>query len=114
MPSTIVENGELEVPIGKTVTGSDLVIVATQTGMYKIECRGPGVPPPVCNEVFTSLLLAKRAMENYRRANAARYAKEALKQRIVENPSNKEQRRLDALKLKNGELSTPDLDDDED
>lgn len=100
-------NDKLEVPVGKTVGGLDLVIVPTQTGLYKIEARGQGNAPGFTDQLFTTLLLAKRAVENYRRAMAATFAKNALKDRVVNAPSLKEQRKQAALKLKNGELETP-------
>lgn len=108
------ENDKLEIPVGTTARGGELVVVPTQTGLYKIEYRGAGVAPLVTEQLFTSLLLAKRAVENYRRANAATYAKEALKNKIINAPTIKEQRKAEALDLKNGELETPEKDDDED
>lgn len=107
------ENDRLEVPVGRSVGGGELVIVPTQTGLYRIEYRGVGAPPRITEELFTSLLLARRAVENYRRENAATIAKRALKDKIVNSPSIKEQRKAEALKLKNGELETPEVDDEE-
>lgn len=115
MPSITVENDKLEVPVGRTVKGRDLVIVTTPLGHYRIEARGPGGPSFLSDQVFTSLTLAKRAVDNYRRANAAAIAKEELKNRVATGPSIKEQRKAErlaaAMELKNGELSVPETEE---
>jgi predicted DNA-binding transcriptional regulator YafY len=113
MASTTPENDKIEISVGHTPKGGELVITTTKTGLYKIEYRGTGAPPKVTDQLFTSLLLAKRAMENWRRANAAQYAKEDLKNKIATSPSIKEQRKIEAMKLKNGALETPEEDDEE-
>jgi hypothetical protein len=110
---TTQENDKLEVPVGQTVKGGDLVIVPTQTGLYRIEYRGVGQPPKFTDQIFTTLILARRAVDNYRRANAARIAKEELKNRIATGPSIKQQRLEAAKALKNGELEAPNPDDEE-
>jgi hypothetical protein len=118
MAEATPETDKLEVPVGQTVKGGELVIVPTQTGLYRIECRGQGAPPKITDQIFTSLVLARRAVENYRRANAGLIAKEALKRRIASSPSIKEQRkeerRLAAMELKNGALESSEDDNDED
>jgi hypothetical protein len=101
-----------EVPVGATVGGRDLVVTTNSMGYFIIEARGPGGVHPLTDQVFTSLLQAKRAVDNWRRANASLIAKEALKDRIVNSPTLKEQRRAAAMALKNGELSTPEEDED--
>lgn len=105
MAQIIPENDKLVVPMGTTPKGAELAIVPTKTGLYKIEYLGAGSPPAFTEQLFTSLLLAKRAVENYRREHAALYAKEALKKKVVNSPSIKEQRKAEALELKNGEVS---------
>lgn len=105
--SIMQETDKIEVPAGTTAKGTELVITNTPQGFYKIEARGPGAPPLVTSQLFTSLAFAKRALENWRRSNAAAFAKEELKNRIVNEPSHKQQRKLEAMKLKNGDLSVP-------
>jgi hypothetical protein len=105
MPSTIVENDKLEVPVGTTAKGHDLVIVNTPMGFYRIESRGPGPQPQIANELFTSLTIAKRELDAWKRTNAALYAKEELKRKIVASPTHKEQRLAAAKELKNGEVA---------
>jgi hypothetical protein len=112
MAQVLPETDRLEVPVGQTVGGGDLVIVPTQTGLYRIEHRGPGAAPRVTEQLFTSLYLAKRAVDAYRRTNAAVIAKKALLDKVVEAPSLKEQRKQEALALKNGELEVPDTDEE--
>ena len=107
MPSTIVGDETLEVPVGVTPKGQDLVIVTTPTGFYRIESRGPGAQPAIANEQFTSLTLAKRALDAWKREHAAAYAKEAVKSKVVKSPTHKEQRLAAAMELKNGELEAP-------
>ena len=111
MPSTTVENDRIEVPAGTTAGGRELRIVSTPLGHYKIEAVGEGAPLGLTDETFTSLSLARRALDQYYRANAKNYAKEAAKTQTINSPTIKERRRLEreaaALELKNGELETP-------
>lgn len=104
---------EFEVEAGETPKGATFVIIPTATGMYKIDYKGAGAPPAITNQLFTSLLLARRALDNYRRALMGEYAKEELKNKIVNSPTIKEQRKAESLKLKNGELKTVPDDDEE-
>ena len=112
MEPILAENGRQEYPAGSTSNGRELRIVTTPTGFYQIEALGPGAPLTISEDRFTSLALAKQAVDAWRRANAAAYAKEDLKNRIAKGPSIKEQRKAEreahALTLKNGELSVPD------
>ena len=112
MAQIIPENDKLEVAVGTTPKGAEMVIVPTKTGLYKIEYRGSGNPPAFTEQLFTSLLLAKRAVEQYRLHSAASYAKEAVKKKVINSPSIKEQRKAEALELKNGEVSVTDDDDE--
>lgn len=110
MASTTAESDKIEIPAGRSVGGTELVITTTPMGFYRIESRGPGPQPKIAEQIFTSLAIAKRELDAYRRANAGAYAKEALKDKIVNSPTIKERRRLEreaaALALKNGEEST--------
>ena len=112
MGQIIVENGEPEIPAGKTVAGHDLVIVTTPTGFYRVESRGPGPQPAISQQMFTSLAIARRELDAWRRANAGAFAKAALKDLIVNSPSIKEQRKMErqalAMSLKNGETAVED------
>jgi hypothetical protein len=108
----IPENDKLEVAMGTTPKGAELYIVPTKTGLYKIEYRGAGSPPAFTEQLFTSLLLAKRAVEQYRIHSAAEYAKQAVKQKVINSPTLKEQRAAAALELSNGEVSVPEDDDE--
>jgi phosphatidate phosphatase APP1 len=114
MPSIILENDKvLNIPVGSTIGGRELVVTTNSMGYYIIEAKGPGGPHPITDQIFTSLSQARRAADNYRRAHAAALAKEELKNQIVNSPTHKEQRRAAALALKNGELSIPEEDNNE-
>lgn len=111
MVPIIAENGRQEYPAGSTGNGRELRIVTTPTGFYQIEALGPGAPLSISEDRFTSLALAKQALDAWRRANAAQYAKEDVKRKVVEGPTIKQQRKAEreahALTLKNGELEVP-------
>jgi len=115
MQPIIAENGRQEYPAGNTSNGREIRIVTTPTGFYQIEALGQGAPLSISEDRFTSLALAKQAVDAWRRANAADYAKEDLKNKIVKGPTIKEQRKAEreahALTLKNGELSVPEEDE---
>jgi hypothetical protein len=106
------ENDKLEISVGETLGGKELVIVPTKTGLYRVEHRGAGAPPGFTDQVFTSLLLARRAVENYRRSIAAQLAVKSVKEKVISAPTHKEQRRQAALETKNGELEVPETDEE--
>lgn len=110
MATDLHETDKLEVSAGQTIKGYELVIVPTTSGLYRVEARGPGSTPFFEGELYTTLTLAKRAIDNYRRANAASYAKQAFIKKQSAAPSLKEQRKAAALKLKDGALEEVELD----
>lgn len=110
-------DNKLEVSVGQTIKGYELVIVPTKSGLYRVEARGPGSTAHFEGEQYTTLLLAKRAVDNYRRANAAQYSKQEFIKRQSTALSHKEQRKLAreeaALALKNGKVEVTTDDDTE-
>ena len=104
------DTDKLEVQVGRTPKGYDLVIVPTKNGLYRVESRGPGPTSYFENELYTTLSLARRAVDNYRRANATEYAKQAALAKSRALPSIKERRKAEALALKNGAVEVPDED----
>ncbi len=95
---TIRGNGLVEVSTDDTTLGgAKLVIVSANNGMYKIEARGEGAPPALCDQFFTNIPFAKRAIERYMAMTAGdRLKKETMKAGV--------ERRKAAFELKNGEL----------
>src|SRR5207253_423039 len=93
---------------GRTPKGDELYIVTDPMGHYRIERRGPGPRMALEDERFTSLLLAKRAIEVYNIDNAKAFAKAANIQALVDAEPTKQAkaRREHAQTLKNGELDT--------
>lgn len=97
----------MELLAGRTPKGAELYIVTDPMGHYRVERRGPGARLALEDERFTSLLLARRAVEIYNLENAKAFAKEANIQALVEMEPSKQarKRRAEALELKNGEMT---------
>lgn len=76
--------------LGKTVGGADLFVVPTSAGLYKIECRGEGAAPKICEQTFTSLPFARRALRAYQEANAVKLYRKQRVADIVESRKNKD------------------------
>jgi hypothetical protein len=84
------EEGEFIIKIGKTVAGADLVVVPTSAGLYKIECKGEGAAPKICEQTFTSLPFARRALRAYQEANKVALYRKRRVEEIVEARKNKD------------------------
>ena len=84
------EDDKFEVKIGETVAGADLVVVPTPAGLYKIICRGEGAAPKLCDQTFTTLPFARRALAVYRQANAVKIERKERVKAIVEKHLSKE------------------------
>lgn len=75
-----------------TIGGAELIIVLTPTGYYKIKADGPGADPALCEDRFTNLKEARKAIDLYQQENAPRLAtKETMREGIAKRKAaNKE------------------------
>lgn len=60
------DNGLFEFDTGaKSLRNTDILIVTTPAGHYRIEIKGPGQKPDITKDTFTTLPQAKRALIEY-------------------------------------------------
>lgn len=71
-----------------TVSGRTICIRITETGYYRIDVDGPGDKPALCDEIFTSLSEARKAVNAYVHANKADINKKKMIMEIADKGKN--------------------------
>lgn len=77
-------NADTYVTDEMTVSGRNISIKITETGYYRIDVAGQGDKPALCDEIFTSLLEARKAVSAYVQANRADIEKKKMIMEIAE------------------------------
>lgn len=67
----------------RTIGDEEFVITTTSTGLYVIDTLGHG-KPKICEEKFTSLAYAQKALDKYERDNAATLLKKKVMKEGIE------------------------------
>lgn len=62
----------------KSVAGYRMSIVISPNGYYKIKAEGPGQPPKICEEMFTGLKVAQKALTAWAKEHEAVLAKKEM------------------------------------
>ena len=67
-----------------TVSGRTISIKITETGYYRIDVAGQGDKPFICDEIFTSLSEARKAVSAYVHTHRAEIEKKKMIMEIAE------------------------------
>lgn len=82
--SIIPGNAESYITDEMTVSGRKISIKITETGYYRIDVEGSGDKPEICNELFTSLSEARKAVSAYVHNNIVAIDKKKMIMEIAE------------------------------
>jgi hypothetical protein len=86
-----------------TVSGRPLSIGITEQGYYIVKVGGVGEMPKICEQLFTSLSEARKAVGAYVIEHQADINKRKFIEEMASKPTIKEQRKAERLASRNSE-----------
>jgi hypothetical protein len=96
-------NAENYVTDHQTVGGRNISIGVNDSGYYVIKVDGVGEKPKLCEQIFTSLSEARKAVQAYVIDHAVEINKRKFIEEMASKPSIKEQRKAERLASRNSE-----------